>query len=110
MFKVYDLEVKKTLTDKPVGTDWKGVLEKHKLMIKRIQHERLIHLLVTIFVGLSLVLSFLVTVITGNFLMLLLDIPLLILFMAYLFHYRFLENTTQSWYTLEDKIILNAKS
>lgn len=110
MFKVYDLEVKKVLTDNPEGTNWEDVLEKHKLMIKRIQHERLIHLLVTIFVGIGLVLSFMTTVVTQNSLMLLLDIPLLILFVAYLFHYRFLENTTQSWYTLEDKIEQNAKS
>jgi len=107
MFKVYDLEVKNVLTDVGEGINWKDVLEKHKVMIKRIQHERLIHLLVTIFVGLSMVFSFLTTVVSKNSLILLLDIPLFILFIAYLFHYRFLENTTQSWYILEDKIKLN---
>lgn len=29
---------------------------------------------------------------------------LLLLFLGYILHYRYLENTTQSWYVLEDEI------
>jgi hypothetical protein len=93
--------------DKPEGVDWKDIIDTHKLMIERIQHERLIHLLVTIFVGIAMILTLLTTVVTEKVILVLLDVPLLILFTAYIFHYRFLENTTQSWYRLEDKLLLH---
>jgi hypothetical protein len=104
MFKNYDLKVKRILSEKSKGVDWKSVLEYHRLMISRIQHERLIHLLVTVFVGVIMASAFFVTMVTEKSVILFLDVPLLILFVGYLFHYRFLENTTQNWYTLEDKI------
>jgi ACR3 family arsenite efflux pump ArsB len=104
MFKTYDVVIKKFLSDNSEDTNWKKILETHHLMIERIQHERLIHLLVTIFVGIVLIFSILATVITEKMLLIYLDIPLLILFTAYIFHYRFLENTTQNWYKLEDEI------
>lgn len=104
MFKKYDLEIKKILSDKDVKTDWKMVLENHKEMITEIQHERLIHLLVTMLVGMIMAATFFVIFITKDPILLFLFIPLLVLFVAYLFHYRFLENTTQNWYLIKDKI------
>lgn len=104
MFKKYNLEIIKILSEKEERTDWKKVLKYHKLMIARIKHERLIHLLVTIFVGLCFVLCFLVAIFTYNILLSVLTLILMILFTAYIFHYRYLENTTQKWYVLEDKI------
>lgn len=105
MFKVYDLKIKGVLSDKKDSTNWKDVLKYHKHMISIIQHERLIHLLVTIFVGIVFMAAFFTTIITQIPSLLLLDIPLLALFVGYLFHYRFLENTTQNWYKLENQII-----
>lgn len=104
MFKSYDLKIKEILSNKPEGTNWKGVLKNHQLMLSRIQHERLIHLLVTIFVGIVMTLTFLTTTVTQIQVLVLLDLILIILFTGYIFHYRFLENTTQSWYKLEDEI------
>lgn len=104
MFKKYDHEIKDLLKNGNSGGDWKKILLRHQLMIKRIQHERLIHLIVTVFVGICLILFFLATLTTGNFLLAILTIVFLVLFTAYIFHYRFLENTTQFWYTLEDEI------
>lgn len=104
MFKTYDLKIKKLLLDKPEGTNWEEILDHHKLMIARIQHERLIHLLVTIFVGVVLMSSFFVTLFIPTTWLLLLNAIVAVLFVAYIFHYRFLENTTQNWYSLEDKI------
>jgi len=104
MFKTYDIEVKKLLSTKSSSADWKGILENHKVMILRIQHERLIHLMVTIFVGIVLSASVFVTIITKELYLLIFCVPLLFLFLAYLFHYRFLENTTQDWYVFEDDI------
>lgn len=104
MFKEYNQEIKKVLSIESSDTDWKRVLENHIEMISTIQHERLIHLLVTIFVGIVMAMSSLVTVITEEPYLLLLDLPLLALFMAYIIHYRFLENTTQNWYKLRELI------
>jgi hypothetical protein len=107
MFKKYDLEIKKLLSRKSPDTSWKEILETHKIMLSRIQHERLIHLLVMLFVGIIMSLSFFIIIVTGKPDLLLIAILLLCLFFAYLFHYRFLENTTQNWYELEDEIKKN---
>lgn len=104
MFKKYDLEIKKLLENPTPRTKWDNVLKKHQTMIARIQHERLIHLLVMIFTGMVMSLSFFLIIVTGKPDLLLIAGLLLILFLAYLFHYRFLENTTQNWYHMEDEI------
>ncbi len=103
MFKKYQIKLEKNLENKS-PEDWNKVLINHVEMISIIQHERLIHLMVTIFVGIVMSLSFFITILTEKIYLLILDLPLLILFVAYLIHYRFLENTTQKWYLLTEKI------
>lgn len=111
MFKVYDKKIKKLLSLKCSDIHWENVLENHKEMVATIQHERLIHLLVTFFVGSIMAASAFIIIITQKSDLLIFCIPLLFLFIAYLFHYRFLENTTQNWYLLEEdiKILINEK-
>lgn len=104
MFKEYDLKIKEILSRNSPDTDWKYFLENHQEMIPKIQHERLVHLLVMIFTGTIMALSFFFTILTGKIILLLLDVPLLGLFLGYVFHYRYLENTTQNWYKLEEEI------
>ena len=65
MFKDYDKKINKILSDK-VGIDRDRIQKRHKLMILRIQHERSIHLLVTVFVGMVMTMSFLATVVSEN--------------------------------------------
>jgi hypothetical protein len=110
MFKTYNLEISNALSEKEKNTNWKEVLVRHKLMISRIQHERYIHLLVTIFVGICTVLCFLGVVLSQNKLLGFLTLMLIVLFTAYILHYRFLENTTQKWYEFEDQISKNLGS
>lgn len=105
MFKKYDKEIKKILLSKNFDLDWCKILEKHQRMILRIQHERLVHLLVMMFVGIILVISTVATLIIKDQLFLFFMLPLIILFIAYVFHYRFLENTTQNWYKIEEDIV-----
>lgn len=107
MFKKYDKEIEVFLSEKK-DIPWRKVTLCHKKMIARIQHERLIHLQVTIFVGYVMTLCSLATIVFEKSILLLLDVPLLVLFGAYLLHYRFLENTTQKWYQYED--LLASKS
>ena len=104
MFKDYDDQIKKALSSEEKREDWKEILEEHKAKVTQIQHERLIHLLVTMTVCIAMVLCVLTTIITSKASLLYLDFPLIALFTAYILHYRFLENTTQSWYKLTDRI------
>ena len=68
------------------------------------QHERLVHLIVTFFVGIAMVLFFIGFLITENILVFVLFILLLCLFIPYIFHYYYLENGTQKLYDLYFKI------
>ncbi len=104
MLKQYDLKIKKILLTKAPEVNWKEVLENHRGMITKIQHERLIHLLVTIFVGLVMTTCAFISITSQKSDLLVIFIPLFFLFVAYLFHYRFLENTTQDWYLIEDEV------
>ncbi len=109
MFKKYDIELKNLLTKNSGDTDWEKALDRHRLMLTRITHERLIHLLVTLFVGFVMSITFYAAILSENVYMVILGIPLLVLFVFYLLHYRFLENTTQKWYGYEDQLTQNEK-
>lgn len=105
MFKKYDTKIRKILEENVDGCDWEGILNQHRRMIKFIQHERIVHLLVTFFVGIVTTMSAFMIILTENFSLLALFAPLLMLFVAYLWHYRFLENVTQGWYRAEEEIM-----
>ena len=62
------------------------------------QHERLVHLIVTFFVGIAMVLYFVGFVISENILVFIIFILLLCLFVPYIFHYYYLENNVQKLY------------
>ena len=66
--------------------------------IKFFQHERLIHLLVTIFVGLGTIMFFGIAVTTEMLAFLVVGLITLILFICYIFYYYFLENSVQELY------------
>lgn len=104
MFKQHDAAIKEILAKKPTNTNWPATLNRHQLMISRIQHERLIHLIVTGLVGIVMTIFVCTAILTQLLILLAVAFPLLLLFVGYIFHYRFLENTTQSWYILEDEI------
>ena len=77
-------------------------IENHLIKIQFFQHERLIHLLVTLFYGLFTLLTFCFSLIHP----LLLIIPFLlsIFLICYIFHYFFLENTVQYLYVQYDQM------
>lgn len=64
------------------------------------QHERLIHLIVTFFVGISTILLLIATLYFETIPLLLLFIILLLLFIPYIFYYYHLENGVQSLYNI----------
>jgi hypothetical protein len=80
-------------------------IQNHLLKISFFQHERLIHLLVTLAFALLTMLSFIflffnptipTSILTGLF---------FILLIPYIFHYHFLENSVQEMYKQYDKLI-----
>ena len=99
-FLSYQKEIETLLAGHPPKTNWKKHYHFFKLQLRNLQHERLIHLLVTLTVGLATLISCLSLTQYFSPVILLLTLILLPLFGAYIFHYRQLENTTQYWYRL----------
>lgn len=64
------------------------------------QHERLVHLIVTMTFAVMTVLSFFMLVLSGGLPALLLSLLFLCLTVPYVGHYYFLENSVQELYTL----------
>lgn len=82
-----------------------GLLEEHLIKIRWLQHERLVHLLVTMLVAvLFLFLYGLLLLASFSVLVLILLGIVAILLAAYIYHYYRLENTVQRWYKLADEI------
>ncbi len=92
---------------------WK-ILDVFCRQIAFLQHERLIHLLITLFFGGFCLLFGLLASIFGNVFLLLIFLLVLIMEMFYVFHYYFLENTCQRWqkiaFDLEKELIKNKKT
>jgi len=81
----------------------KDFLAFHLTQIKFLQHERLIHLLVTLFISFCL-LTFLVLFLFLNlFWFLIVFVILVALTIFYFFHYYKLENTVIRWYFIYNK-------
>ncbi len=103
--KKYINEFKKDLEDK-INNNHKFTakeIELINLKIHNFQHERLIHLLVTLFYAIFTILFIFLSLILPYFL-----IPffiLLIFLFFYVKYYFFLENSVQYIYTLFDKIV-----
>ena len=68
------------------------------------QHERLIHLIVTVLFALSMILVFGIFILSGDLYILLLLALILSLLVPYIVHYFHLENGVQTLYTLIDKL------
>ncbi len=76
----------------------------HLTQIGFLQHERLVHLMVTLAFAFFFIISLAATWFYLNFLLLILDLLLLILLLFYIVHYYRLENTVQRWYRLHNTL------
>lgn len=86
-------------------TDWKQVLEEHLVQIAFFQHERLIHLIVTVTFALLTVISFGIMLLSGFLPVIALTILLFVLLIPYIGHYYTLENEVQKMYKQYDEIL-----
>lgn len=90
--------------------NWEKILEEHLTQVAFFQHERLIHLIVTVLFAVLEIMSILGTVILsamerGNMAMSILTILLLVLLIPYIRHYYILENEVQKMYVQYDKLL-----
>jgi cell division protein FtsW (lipid II flippase) len=76
----------------------------HHKRLRFMQHERLIHLIVTFFIALFLLLALGFSMVVKTWTGLSLSIIMLVLVSAYLIHYFHLENGVQRWYKISDEI------
>lgn len=97
----YQREIERLLEISSFKVNWKKEYQFFQLQLKNLQHERLVHLLVMLTTGLAAIVSVTINVY--------LSLILLPLFGAYIWHYYKLENTTQSWYHLLERIKLKIK-
>ena len=97
----YIKEVEKKIERKEITEKYKKDMLNY---ISFYQHERLIHLLVTIFVGICAVIFFTAMLYFESISLLIIFAILLLLFIPYIFHYYFLENSIQKLYLLYKKI------
>ena len=81
------------------------ILSEHKDKIAFMQHERIVHFLVTMMFALILSIFMGIVIFTDNPAMLLLVTIILVLLGFYIKHYYFLENTVQKMYRVYDDIL-----
>ena len=93
----YIKTVEEKLTKKHID---KNLAEEILTTIFFFQHERLVHLIVTFFTGISSILFLISFTYFESVQLLLLFIRTLLLFIPYIFHYYFLENGVQKLYDL----------
>lgn len=79
-------------------------LEEHLVQVGFFQHERLIHLIVTVAFALLELLAILLSMIAESLFTLLLPVVILILLIPYIRHYYILENEVQKMYAQYDRM------
>lgn len=93
------------MLEKDLGPEeWHELLEDHDRQLRWMQHERLVHLLVMLFVCLFALLALGFTIFDPALPHWLLFGLLMILAVAYIIHYYRLENGVQRWYDLSNRI------
>lgn len=92
------------LANSSADTDWEEVLKEHLIQISFFQHERLIHLIVTITFALLAIISLLMALLFPQIFTCLLFVAVMVLLVPYIGHYYLLENETQKMYEQYDQM------
>ncbi len=98
-------DIKKTDTEEQTMQEMvQDKLKEHLVQVGFFQHERLIHLIVTVTFALLEMLAIVLSVISNSLFTLLLPIVILILLIPYTRHYYILENEVQKMYGQYDRM------
>lgn len=100
--KDYIKEIDSLLEKKKI-TNLPDVISNHLIKIKFFQHERLIHLLVTLFYAIFCIIF--LSLITLSYIFAPIALILLVFLVFYIFHYFFLENGVQYMYKQYDLLV-----
>lgn len=104
--KRYLNDTNQLLKEKNISSqDWKVRKEEHLIQISFFQHERLVHLIVTVIFALLEMLSLIIIVFHFSIMAVALAILFLILLIPYIRHYYILENGVQKMYTQYDEFL-----
>lgn len=98
--KSYVQEIDTLLNSKKKITE--AIVSDHLIKIQFFQHERLVHLFVTLFYGIFTFLSFFIVAAVPYFAII--SLILVVFLVAYVYHYFFLENNVQYLYKQYDKL------
>ena len=101
----YMQQIDELLQAPPDDTDWTKAIENHLTQIHFFQHERLIHLIVTVLFALMTTSVVVGLVSSSKIWLAILLIPLLILLFPYINHYYLLENGVQKMYAQYDRML-----
>ncbi len=89
---------------KDESCDFSRLLDYHTEKLHQFQHERFIHLLVTVLFALATVMTFIAVAVFETVVLIPLAVLFLVLLIPYIKHYFFLENTVQKLYKDYDSI------
>ncbi len=103
--KEHESFVKQQLLTGGESTDWQAQLRDHERKVAAMQHERLVHLLVTLAFGLFLLLSIGIGLLQPSLPVYILSGLFFVMLIFYVAHYFFIENMVQRWYLLTDEIM-----
>lgn len=81
------------------------ILSEHMDKIAFMQHERIVHFLVTMMFSIVLAIFMVGMLLTNNIMLLILVTIIVVLLAFYIKHYYFLENTVQKMYKIYDRIL-----
>ena len=101
----YRKRIDTLLANPPEETDWDEVMREHLTQVSFFQHERLIHLIVTVTFAILTMIAMAVYCIAGYIPILALIVMLLVLLIPYIGHYYTLENEVQKMYGQYDIIL-----
>ncbi len=100
----YRTRIDALLDGAPADVDWDAVIEEHLVQISFFQHERLVHLLVTLAFALMELGAALVTLCAPQPASAALMLLFAVLLVPYIVHYYHLENETQRLYGQYDRL------
>ncbi|SEL31510.1 hypothetical protein SAMN02910353_02345 [Ruminococcus sp. YRD2003] len=86
-------------------SEWQKLFDEHKDKIAFMQHERIVHFLVTMMFALILTILVCTMLFTQNLAVLVLVAIMIVLIAFYIKHYYFLENTVQKMYKVYDAML-----
>ncbi len=110
--KLHECEVQEQINGAQTADELQSVLSEHEKKLSWLMHERLIHLIVMVTIGVVMLFSMAFVLFMPDSMPA--SVPMFVISFVltcfYVKHYFFLENTVQHWYTIDEDITAKIKS